>query len=323
MTAIETPIEDRLKAFKASSSFTPGDPQSFSIPLSDELGLPGKFDPVSYMDQLGVDVLGKNVLIICPGNGGLCVAALRAGASTVVAVEPRSLYDKALIGISDFASEVIGATFSRRGIKEELVERFDVVFWTEGLDEVAHPKGLFEEAIGSLAPKARFYLEISHGHHGELPDSINAWRPKAEAFTATMSRYSTVEIVTVLEGRDQTRKIYTIKDNETRVEAQKPDDKGKPTAAQAEDEIRESREALAKKMSAFVSEDYINKEILKVEPVAEDVNLTPVERAAAKIKKILPVDNSPGEDFDSVYEGRASTPKAKKKKSKKQSKSKS
>jgi hypothetical protein len=322
MTAIETPIEDRLKAFKASSSFTPGDPQSFSIPLSNELDLPGKFDPVSYMEQLQADVLGKNVLVVCPGNGGLCVAALRAGASTVVAIEPRSIYDRALIGVSDFASEVIGATFSRRGIKEEIVEKFDIVFWTEGLDEVAHPKGLFEEAINSLAPKGLFYLEVSHGHHAELPDSTNAWRPKAEAFTATMSRYSTVEIVTVLEGRDQTRKIYTIKDNETRVEETPAEE----TDAQVMSEIRESREELAEKLSGFVSDDYIDEKILKVEPATEETEATKqtlVEAAVEKIKKILPVDTSPGEDFDSVYEGRASTPKAKKKKSKNRGKSKS
>jgi len=348
MNATDT-LEYRIKAFKSSSSFTPGDPQSFSIALSEDVALPGRFDPLAYVEQFGSEANfgDKNVLVVCPGNGGLCVAALRGGASTVVAVEPRTIYDRALTSVSDFASEVIGATFSRRASGERLVEKFDVVFWTEGLDEVAHPKALFEAAIASLAPGGRLFIEVAHGTHGVLPESTNSWRPTKDGFKATIAALGTVALVSELEGRDQVRSIYVVQDNETRVER----------------EIREGRAELAEKMKPFVSDDYINEKILQKDPVRiphtafpegyaeakteeEKVELlsaaaealakqqkalieaghlptpkTPAQEMANKIKSMLPTETPVVGDFDSIYEGRASTPKSKKtKKTARQSK---
>ena len=234
MNATET-IDSRIKAFKVSSSFTPGDPQSFSIKLSDRVGLPGKFDADEYVSRLGggAAVADKNVLVICPGNGGLCVAALRAGASTVVAVEPRTIYDRALAAVSDFTSEVIGTTFNSRRADAKLFEKFDVIFWTEGLDEVQHPKSLFDAAISALAPRGRFFLEVPHGHHGVLPESTNSWRPTKVAFKETIDGYPTLDLVTQLSGRDQIRVIYELQSNETA--ATKPTAEGSEDSEDSED----------------------------------------------------------------------------------------
>ena len=205
-------MDYRLKAFKASSIFTPGDPLSFNIVFNEECGLPGKFDAGEYIRNLGADaaMLDKNVLVVCPGNGGLCVEALKSGASTVVALEPRSLYDKALSAVSDFTSEVVGATFSRRAAEFAIVEKFDVVLWSEGLDEVVHPKTLFEAVVESLTADGRLFIEVAHGHHKKLPESINSWRPSKDAFLETLKDYP-LQIDAELEGRDQVRTIYALR----------------------------------------------------------------------------------------------------------------
>lgn len=334
MNATET-IEFRLKTFKSSSAFTPGDPLSFSIVLNEEHGLPGKFDAGDYIRSLGADaaVEDKNVLVVCPGNGGLCVEALKAGASTVVALEPRPLYGQALSAISDFTSEVLGTTFSRRNPGTKLVEKFDVIFWTEGLDEIVHPKGLFSAVVNSLAPGGHLYIEVNHGHHQRLPESINSWRPSEAAFKETLQDYP-VSIVSELSGRNQSRTIYTLQAS-TEITPDAPrhvhidmakdaPDTDKETVKQfaerLQEEVKKNRQETADKMAPFVSKDFVQREILKLseEEIAEvakadaEREQKAAERIAERIKGMMPTEKPVDHSLDSVYEGRASTPKSKK-----------
>lgn len=327
MTTTES-IQGRIKSFKASSSFTPGDPHSFSVSFNEELELPGKYSPAEYVQQFGHELLlgEQNVLVICPGNGGLCVEAVKAGASTVVALEPRVVYDKALNTISEITSDVIGTTFSHRNYGSKIVEKFDVIFWTEGLDEVQHPKGLFELAINSLTPRGILILEVTHGHHGALPDSINSWRPSEEAFKETIGRYGTVDVRTELQGRAQNRKIYFIRGNETRIEKFI-----EPVAEEVNDLDQQATEAIER---AATTEDHKEKvealdEALAAEKekteVLKEAGLTPkssVATVAEKIKQVMGEEPelTPGE-LDSLYEGRQSTPKSKKKRKRSKRKS--
>lgn len=326
MTATDS-IDLRIKTFKASSSFTPGDPLSFSIKLSEDVQLPGRYDPDEYLQRLGADLAGKNVLVVCPGNGGLCAAAINAGASTVVALEPRNLYARPLNAVASFTSEVTGTTFSQRSLGEKLVEKFDVAIWPEGVDEIVHPKNAFESVLGALAPGGMLYLELAHAHHGKLPDQINSWRPSKSAFEETLADYASLAVVSELEGRNQIRTIYTIKNTDVRVEVLPgPDYESVEDVQEFADklkgEIQDMRKEHADKATPFVSKEFVQKEILNLsdEEIAEAKKVTEAReheaarRVAEKIKQIIPTETPSSEDFDSVYEGQASTPKSKKKK---------
>ena len=257
--------------------------------------LPGKYDPSGYMQNLGVNVAGQNVLVVCPGNAGLAVAALRAGASTVVVLEPRSIYHRSLPEVSAFASEIIGATFSQRDIDDKLVEAFDIVFWSEGLDEIPHPKELVKKVFASMAQGAMLYWEINHGHNGKLPESTNAWRPTPAAFTETLTELGDLEVVTELGGRSQTRKIYAIKNNE----AHKASDES------VEERVEQLDAQIAvevEKVDSMIAGGHL--------PTKKPELSQAAQAAATRIKSILSTEEG---ELDSIYEGRSSTPKSKKK----------
>jgi len=314
MTTTDTDLDLRIRTFKASSSFTPGDICSFSVQFAESVSLPGKYDPVGYMQQLSVDVAGQNVLVVCPGNAGLAVAALRAGASTVVVIEPRPVYHRALPSVSEFASDVIGATFSQRSTNDKLIETFDIVFWTEGLDEVAHPKSLIEQVLSSMQQGGKLYIEPNHGHQaGVLPESINSWRPTREAFVESMKGLADLSIESELEGRSQTRRIYTITNNTPRLA-----DKVQELDKRVQDAMGVVATAPTPKAKVAALDTALAATVEKTEALQAAGILPNVsEKAkglAAKVASLM-TGQEEGE-FDSIYEGRASTPKSKKKKAK-------
>lgn len=325
MTATES-MELKLKTFKHSSAFTPGDPCSFSIKFNEEHSLPGKYDPVAYIGRLGADLAGKNVLVMCPGNGGLCTAAINAGASTVVALEPRDIYKRAVAAVAEFTSELTGTTFSQRALGEKLVETFDVVFWTEGVDEIPHPKNALESVLGAVAPGGVLYMELSLGHHDKLPESINSWRPSESAFKETIADYPEVQIVGELEGRDQARRIYTLKSNRTKVEVLPgPDYESVEDVREFADKLKDD---LKENPKTFVSKDFVLKEVMKLDDQEiEEVKQadkqneeTAAQQLAERIKQLMPTDDAVDDGLDELYEERASTPKSKKKTAKKKAK---
>lgn len=318
MTTTELDRDLRLKTFKHSSSFTPGDPFSFSIDFGNGASLPGKYDPAEYISRLGVDVVGKNVLVVCPGNAGLAVECVKGCASTVVILEPRIVYHRALGPISEFATEVVGASFSQRR-DEKLVEMFDIVLWSEGLDEVSGPKGLLQKVLDSMRQGGSLYVEVNHGHQTALQDSVNSWRPTKEAFQTSLAALADLEFVSELQGRSQTRTIYTItnnslKFNEAASEGHKVDQK-------VNDLFDSCNTVTSSETKDGATESKVVGPAKQVDPLVEAGILpepTAAEKVAAKIKEIIPVQEG---ELDSVYEGRAYTPKSKKKKTKaKQSK---
>jgi threonine dehydrogenase-like Zn-dependent dehydrogenase len=207
-------IETRIKSFKASSFFTAGDPYSFSVKLSDEFALPGKYNPRDYLARLGLELEGKNVLVVCPGNSGLCIEAIHAGASTVVGFEPRTIYLRPMNTIAEFVDELVGTSFIRRKADAELVEKFDVVIWAEGVDDIPHPRQIFNKVFDAIAPGGQFCLEIGLGTHGELPLTTNCWKPTSQAVVSTVESYGDFSVIGKSAGRNQTRKIFTIANNE-------------------------------------------------------------------------------------------------------------
>lgn len=211
VTTNKQPLEDQVKAFKSSSAFTPGDALSFSIKINNLLSLPGRHDPAAYMGSLMNELSGK-VAVICPGNGGLCIEALRRGAESVAAFEPRSVYHKALSKIAEFYQEANGRTFgvnnSRLGLNQA---SFDTIFWTEGLDEIQNPEALFDDVLAALKPGGRLFIEVSHGNHGPMPKVTNSWKPSIASFESTIKKVNDLSITSKKPGRNQLRIIYEIK----------------------------------------------------------------------------------------------------------------
>jgi hypothetical protein len=232
-------ICERVQAFKTSSSFSGGDPFSFSISLNKDLKLPGRHDPVDYLKKLDVSLKGKNVCVVCPGNAGLCVEALRAGAATVSAYELRPVYYKSLRAVASFAGEVLSKEIY---IVDSLKPgTYDVVIWSEGVDDIRDPKLVFDSAILSVVPGGTFYLELAHGTAGAVPDRTNCWRPSKDGLAATIKAYPALKVVVEADGRNQTRKIYTIKDTRTPVaEDMIPQRAIEPSAPQPTIEILDS-----------------------------------------------------------------------------------
>jgi hypothetical protein len=329
MTVTDAELDLRIRTFKASSSFTPGDAFSFKINFNDEAYLPGKFDPAAYLQQLGVDLIDKNVLVVCPGNGGLCVEAIKSGASTVVALEPRNVYHRALPTISGFASDIIGTTFSQKSDAGELVEAFDIVLWPEGLEDVPHPKTLLQKVLGAMKKGGRLFMEVGHGSQGQLVESINSWRPTAEAFKESLSALGDLEFVSELQGRNQTRTIYTIVNNTLRVEVHPGKDfQSVKDIEEFADKLKahthKTSEAIGQAAVAETVEEKVEALDTAVNELAEkagalkEAGLTPTPILSDKAKELASkvasvMNDTPGE-LDSIYEGRASTPKSNDKK---------
>lgn len=211
MVTVNQPLDQRIKAFKQSSAFSSGDNLSFSIKFTDELGLPGKYNPEAYMTTSNISVAGR-VAVICPGNGGICVELLHRGAAVVEAFEPRSVYHKALPMVSGFCNAAIGKSFSY-SIDKSLPQAglYDLVVWTEGLDEIRDPAIHLVSALRSLRSGGELLIEVAHGTHGLLPNQTNSWKPTIDSFESSIKKLGDYEIASSRPGRNQLRIIYKIK----------------------------------------------------------------------------------------------------------------
>ena len=146
-----------------------------------------------------------------PG-GGLCVEALHAGAATVTAFEPRNLYHKSIAKVSEFCEAALGKTFGHSTVRPMLqIGAYDLIIWSEGLDEIRDPAEFFRSVVGGLRPGGTLLIEVSHGTNAPLPKSTNAWRPSIDSFESTIKSLNDLEIVAKRPGRNQLRIIYTIR----------------------------------------------------------------------------------------------------------------
>jgi SAM-dependent methyltransferase len=240
VTTNKPPLVDQIKAFKQSSAFTSGDALSFSIKFTDALSLPGKFNPETYLTASGIAINGV-VGIVCPGNGGLCVEALHRGAVSVTAFEPRNVYFKALAKVAEFCEAATGKTYSYDTSRPTLqTAAYDLIIWSEGLDEIRDPAEFFKSVVAGLRPGGTLLIEVAYGAHAALPKNTNSWKPSADNFEATIKGLGNLEIVSKLPGRNQLRSIYTIK-NTTAPLAVVPVTTDQPTALEVETPVTPKR----------------------------------------------------------------------------------
>lgn len=215
MVTTNQTLEQQLKAFRQSSSFTPGDTFSFSIKFNDTLSLPGKHDPAAYLDKSGVDLSG-DVCVVCPANGGLCVELLKRGTRSVMVFEPRPIYQKAINEVTKFAAAALGKPVL--GVRYQVTQNspfesncYDTIIWSEGLEDIRDPANLLKAILNGLRPGGTLVIEVALGGHAVLPATINSWKPTAENFEASIKKFEGFEITAKRPGRNQMRTIYTIK----------------------------------------------------------------------------------------------------------------
>lgn len=215
MAILVTQLKNEVEAFRRTNAFTPGDAGSFSIPLiRGEIELPGKYDPKKYLYDLQImDLTDKRVAVMFPGNGGLCIEAINLGAVDVWAVEPRNNYAKALSTFSTMISQVKGRAFTTAANLNEFVEmngKFDVVLWSEGLEQLKNPVAILTSVWKLLAPGGKLFIEVVHGEH-EIPTrAINQWKPKEAVFAQVLKGIIGDAPVRSMNGRLQRRTIYEV-----------------------------------------------------------------------------------------------------------------
>lgn len=203
-------LDHQIKTFKQSSSFTSGDALSFVVRFTDVLSLPGKYDPADYL-RVDPDEVSGRVAVICPANGGLCVELIKRGSASVSAFEPRNIYHKSIAKVAEFCKASLGRTYGYSTTQSELEpDAYDLIVWSEGLDEIRDPAEFFRSVLRSLKPGGAIYIEVAHGAHGVLPKSTNAWRPTIDAFESTIAAIGGLTIEAKRPGRNQLRLIYKI-----------------------------------------------------------------------------------------------------------------
>jgi hypothetical protein len=211
MTAMQTQtLKQEIEKFRKSNIFTPGDPTSFSVKLNDEFTLPGKYDPVGWLDGYGVDARG-NVAVICAANGGLAVELSRRGAVTVTTFEPRSQYFAALDAITKFYVAAGGKPITViRSMPKSPSPTYDTIVWSEGLEQLRDPILPLKEALACLAPGGKLYIEVIHGTNGPCPAKINSWKPTPQGFEETIKALPDVKVAATKKGRKDLRTVYII-----------------------------------------------------------------------------------------------------------------
>lgn len=199
-----------VNKFRKSSAFTPGDAFSFAVKINDTASLPGKFDPRTYLDAIGF-VAAKRVAVVCAANGGLCTELLRRGAGEVVAFEPRNQYFKSLAQVASFYSKAHDSSFKvELRLPDAKDGVFDLIIWSEGVDDIRDPIQPLQAMLGALAPAGRMFIEVTHGTHAASPVRVNSWRPSAEAFIETLTKNKNIKPVRAIKGRHSNRQIHEI-----------------------------------------------------------------------------------------------------------------
>jgi hypothetical protein len=158
------------------------------VPICSGVTLPGNEIPEAYLDMMGVPEV-KRAMVVCPGNGGLVAALLARGAEEVVALEFRSRFHDALEAVLILVSKGLRAEEKEgrykivRTIPEEENDlgQFDLIIWTEGVEEITRPKATFRALSKLVGPGGKMIVEVYHGKH-EWVDRINSWKPSGDAF---------------------------------------------------------------------------------------------------------------------------------------------
>ena len=204
-----------------SSSYRFGDATTFKVPfLRLEVELPGPRDPQVWIETLenkfGFQIeKGSSVMVVGAGNGGLCAEAVLQGAHSVLAVEDRPRYHDALNEVIRLIGElhaVESATFLKwpSGNALDDIGKWDLILFPEGLDECTTPGATLSNLCGLLLPGGQMFVEVTHGNQNYLPDPVNSFRPKREAWLTMVEEMTGQVILGETPGRAQERTIYRL-----------------------------------------------------------------------------------------------------------------
>lgn len=186
----ETVVKE-ARAFERSSTYRYGDRTAFSIRLAPDVVLRGPNSAAAYLDSLGLETLPEQVMIVCPGNGGLVTECYLRGAKRVITVETRTRFQRTLRTVMRL-QEQLWATQGTDDLSYRLVDRWeqvsendgfrdvDLILWPEGLEEITHPKKTFAALASALNPGGKLFVEVQHGKH-KWVEKINSWRPSEHA----------------------------------------------------------------------------------------------------------------------------------------------
>jgi hypothetical protein len=207
------------KKFSRSSAYKSGDRTSFSVRLHESITLHGKCSPSDYLDKLGLTTVPAQVMIICPGNGGLIAECFERGAKHVIAMEPRPRFQSGLQGVMRLLGD-FWRVENKQGLncqripawplpgKDRGFKNVPLVLWPEGMDEITRPKVIFQGLADVLAPGGKLVVELALGKHGWV-DKINSWRPSAQALAEMSKEFFDGPWEGVIAGRSDTRRIYS------------------------------------------------------------------------------------------------------------------
>jgi hypothetical protein len=218
-----TQLQEAVTSLKDSSAFRFGDATTFDVCfLRHEVELPGKCNAADYLKGLKqrLRVLvpeGGRVAVVCPGNGGLIPELLMAGAAEVLAIEPRPRYHDALervVPLLGAVHEGSSVTTFRAWPKPglgKMLRAFDLIIWSEGLEECLHPAASLGTVASLLAPGGTFVIEVVHGEQGAPLPILNSWRPTKEAWDAFFSDTFGDGDYSLTHGRAAGRYIYRVR----------------------------------------------------------------------------------------------------------------
>jgi len=172
---------------KDASIFRYGDPSTFAVRLlPDEVELPGPSKPHIYLKgiaaKLGVKIAADSaVAVVGAGNCGLVAEALTAGATTVIAIEPRARFKQAVDHICGMLRschpDADISTFLGWPGAAATIAPLDMILWPEGLEESADPLNHMRNLLKLLKPTGLLLVEVNHGTVGAFAGTINCFRP--------------------------------------------------------------------------------------------------------------------------------------------------
>jgi len=215
-------IKAEVETLKTSSAFRSGDASTFAVRLVEyEAELPGPCDPEKYMNlvkrKLGVTIQKNDrVLVIGAGNGGLCAEALLAGASEVIACEPRYRYSDAIKQITTLLDTVHESPVCRdyRGWPTKAtvaaLGRFDLVLWAESMSECQRPLDSITSVLQMLKADGRAVIEVTHGSQGIPSGKTNSFLPSEAAWCGLIEDLTGKGPSGATPGRAAGRMIYGI-----------------------------------------------------------------------------------------------------------------
>ena len=217
-----TQLMEKVESLKHSSAFRAGDATTFGVRiLVHEAELPGPCKAADYMGlvkrKLGVEFkAGERVLVVGAGNGGLCAEALLAGAAEVLAVEPRYRYFDGIEAVIGLLGEVYPDAACRtfRGWPStgagNSLGRFDLILWSEGLEEAPNPVENLTAVLQLLKPTGRAVIEVTHGDMGIPAGKTNAFFPSEDTWTSMLEGLTGEGPMAATQGRAGRRMVYAI-----------------------------------------------------------------------------------------------------------------